>query len=337
LYPEEAKRLITDVFPLSPGRAESVSRIIEKSGIESRYSVFPADYMKIPRDLTTDTLEYKEQSLILAQKVVQDALSQSGLQATDIDILISISCTGILMPSIDAYLINQLGFRRNIIRLPITEMGCMGGAVGLARAHEFARAYPEKNVMVVAVELTSLTYQHDDPSPANLVSSAIFGDGAACVIFEANPRPSNNGIEVLDVESMLFPGTLDAMGFKMQNGGLHIVLSKDVPTLVRGGIREPVEALLGRNRLDPEDITAWALHGGGRKIIEYVEEELELPRARTQPSWDVMRKFGNMSSVTVLFVLHQWEYECRPTPGSLGVMVAFGPGLSAELLLLRWH
>jgi len=334
LYPEQAKRLITDVFPLEPGRAASVGRIVDKSGIASRYSVFSSEYMKQPRDLTTDTLDYKEHALALSVQVITECLARAGLQTTDIDMLVSVSCTGILMPSLDAYLINQLGFRRNIIRLPITELGCMGGAAGVARAHEFSRAYPEKNILVLSVELPSLTYQHDDPSPANLVSSAIFGDGAACVLFEANAR---RGIDVLDVESALFPETLGAMGYAMKNEGLHIGLSKDVPTLVREGIREPVEALLGRNGLHIEDVSAWVLHGGGRKIIEYMEEELELPRGRTQPSWDVMRDYGNMSSATVLFVLHEWETRCTPAPGSLGMMIAFGPGLSAELLLLRWN
>lgn len=334
LYPEQAKRLITDVFPLQAGRVASVGRIVDKSGIASRYSVFPSEYMRQPRDLTTDTLDYREHALELSTRVIIDALDQAGLRPTEIDILISVSCTGIVMPSLDAYLINQLGFRRNTIRLPITELGCMGGAAGTARAFELSRAYPDKNIMVLSVELPSLTYQHDDPSPANLVSSAIFGDGAACVIFEAG---AGRGIEILDVESMLFPDTLGAMGYEMQNEGLHIVLSKDVPNLVRGGIREPIETLLSRNGLAVEDISAWLLHGGGRKIIEYIEEELTLPRGRTQPSWDVMRDFGNMSSATVLFVLHEWEYQCRPAPGSYGLMVAFGPGLSAELLLMRWH
>ncbi len=334
MYPEEAKRLITDVFPLAPGRVASVGRIVDKSGIASRYSVFPADYMKIPRDLTTDTLDYREHALELASRVVIDCLTKAGRQPAEIDIIISVSCTGILMPSLDAYLINKLGFRRNTIRLPITELGCMGGAAGVARASELARAYPDKNILLVSVELTSLTYQHDDPSPANLVSSAIFGDGAVAVLFEAHAQ---QGIEVIDVESILFPETLDAMGFDMKNEGLHIVLSKDVPNLVRGGIGEPTRALLGRHGLDIEQISAWVLHGGGRKILEYVEEELELPRGRTQPSWDIMRDYGNMSSATVLFVLNEWHYTCLPAPGSYGMMIAFGPGLSAELLLLRWN
>jgi alkylresorcinol/alkylpyrone synthase len=323
LYPEQAKRLITDVFPLEPGRAASVGRIVDKSGIASRYSVFPSDYMKLPRDLTTDTLDYRDHALDLARRVVLDCLASAGRQPAEIDILISVSCTGILMPSLDAYLINQLGFRRNVIRLPITELGCMGGAAGIARASELARAYPDKNILLVSV----------DPSPANLVSSAIFGDGAVAVLFEAGAQA---GIEVIDVESILFPDTLDAMGFDMKNEGLHIVLSKDVPNLVRGGIGTPTRALLDRHGLSVEQVSAWVLHGGGRKILEYVEEELELPRGRTQPSWDIMRDYGNMSSATVLFVLNEWHYRCTPAPGSYGVLIAFGPGLSAELALLRW-
>jgi alkylresorcinol/alkylpyrone synthase len=335
LDPEEAKRLITDVFPLEKGRQDSVARIIDKSGIISRYSVFPSSYMKQPRDFTTDNIDYQEHSLILGRCVVEDALREANLKPTDVDIFISVSCTGILMPSLDAYLINQLGFRPNITRLPITELGCMGGAAAITRAFDFARAYPHKTILILAVELTSLTYQHDDPSPANLVSSAIFGDGAACVIMRPDGQ-MERGISVIDVESAFFPDSLDAMGFDMRNEGLHIVLSKDVPTLVKQGIKAPVDALLARNGLARSTIDVWALHPGGRKILEYLEEELEVSRAQCDPSWAIMRDYGNMSSVTILFVLAEWLYRQPVQPGSYGVMMAFGPGLSAELALLRW-
>ncbi len=330
-----AKRVITDVFPLDVRRTASVSRIVDKSGIDNRYTVFSPEYVIQPRDLTQDTNEYRENAIALATCAVEDCLRDARLTPRDIDMLICVSCTGLVMPSIDAYLFNHFGFRPNTLRLPITELGCMGGAAAMARAREFSIAYPHKNILVISVELPSLTYQHDDPSPANLVSSAIFGDGAVCVLIDGR-ADADQGIEIIDAESCFFPDTLDAMGFDLKSEGLHIVLSKDVPDLVRSGIKVPVLNLLERHGLSIDQVAAWVLHPGGRRILEYLEDELDLERSRTQPSWDVLREYGNMSSATVLFVLRDWLVG-RPQPkGSYGIMAAFGPGLSAELVLLRW-
>ncbi|MEP7289212.1 MAG: 3-oxoacyl-[acyl-carrier-protein] synthase III C-terminal domain-containing protein [Chloroflexota bacterium] len=335
LSPDDTKRLIPDVFRLDVRTSASISRMVDNSGIANRYTAFPAEYMIQPRNLTQDTNDYRDHAVILATCVVGDCLKEANLKPTDIDVLVVVSCTGVIMPSIDAYLMNNLGFRPNVIRIPITELGCMGGAAAISRARELGVAYPSKNIMVISVELPSLTYQHDDPSPANVVSSSLFGDGAVCVLVAGNSATS--GIEIVDTESCFFPETLDAMGFDLRTEGLHIVLSKDVPTLIRTGIRTPVDNLLSRHNLSIEQVSAWVLHPGGRKILECLEQELQLPREMTQPSWDILRDYGNMSSAAVLFVLREWLAQQNQPSGSYGMMAAFGPGLSAELVLLRWR
>jgi alkylresorcinol/alkylpyrone synthase len=252
---------------------------------------------------------------------------------SEVDLLISVSCTGYMVPSLDAYLIQELGFRPNVRRLPITELGCVGGAAALARAADFARAFPDGRALVVAVELSSLAFQPEDLSDANLISCAFFGDGAAAALVGGG---SSSGIRVLDTESCIVPSSLDAMGFDLRDSGFHMVLSKEVPDILRREIRGLVDGLLERNGLSRADLSAYLLHPGGAKILDYLEEELGLRRAETQPSWDVLRDVGNLSSATILFVIDAWLRRRPPAPGTYGIAVGFGPGISAELLLLQW-
>jgi len=278
-------------------------------------------------------------------------LRAARLEAADIDLLITVSCTGIMIPSLDAHLVGTLGFRPDVRRLPITELGCTGGAAALARGCDFIRGFPEARVMVIAVELPSLTLQRDDLSPANLVSSALFGEGAAAVVLaggiDAGARPmdagpggnghgSGGGVRVLETLSHTFPSSTGALGFDLCDDGFHPVLSRDVPDLLRAEIGGLVATLAARAGLTREQLSCFVLHPGGRKVLAALEDELDLPRGETQPSWDVLRDYGNQSSASVLFVLHEWLTRRHPPCGAHGLMAAFGPGLSAELLLLRW-
>ena len=255
------------------------------------------------------------------------------MRPEEIDLIITVSCTGVMIPSLDAHLVNAMGFRSNVRRLPITELGCAAGASAIARGRDFLLAFPRGRVLIVAVELASLTFQRGSLSQANLISSILFGDGAAAAVMCGQDAP---GPRVLDAESYLFPDSIDAMGFDLKETGLHIVLSRDVPDMIRGRIRDLVRCFLERRGLVAEGIDVFVLHPGGRKLLLAIEEELALPRQRTQPSWDVLAEYGNLSSASVLFVLHEWLTRRRPAPGSLGLMAAFGPGFTAEQLLLQW-
>jgi len=205
--------------------------------------------------------------------------------------------------------------------------------MALGRAADFLQAYPGRNVLIVSVELPSLTFQRKDISQANLISSILFGDGAAAVIVTGRP---NRGPKILSSETYTFPNSLDAMGFDLRDTGFHILLSKDVPEMIGARIRELVDCFFKRRGLTQDQIKGWILHPGGSRLLSNVEEALGLTKADTQPSWDILGNVGNLSSATILFILQEW-LENRPLQaGDLAFAGAFGPGFSAEFLLLQW-
>jgi alkylresorcinol/alkylpyrone synthase len=238
-----------------------------------------------------------------------------------------------MIPSLDAYLVGDMGFRANVRRLPITELGCVAGAMALSRARELVRGFPGSNALVITVELPTLTFQRGDLSQANLVSCALFGDGAAAALVTSR---DTFGAQIIDTEAHLFPNSLDAMGFDLRDNGFHMVLSRDVPDLLRDEIGTVIAGFVARHGLDLEQLEAFLLHPGGKKILYNLEEELGIPRDKTLPSWAILRDYGNLSSATVLFVLHEWLTRQKIGDGAYGLMAGFGPGLTAELLLLRF-
>jgi alkylresorcinol/alkylpyrone synthase len=330
---EEVKAYLGQVFPLEGARLDAMMSIVDNSEIQRRFCILPVEELIRPRSLERITQEYKENAIALGRAVATECLERAQTRPQEIDLILTVSCTGVMIPSLDAHLANDMGLRANVRRLPITELGCAAGASAVARARDFLLAFPDGKVLIVAVELASLTFQRGSLSQANLISSILFGDGAAAAVLTGRPGP---GPRVLDVESFLFPRSIDAMGFDLKETGFHIVLSRDVPEMIRGRIRSLVEPFLERNGLDQERIDAFVLHPGGRKLLLSIEEELGLPRQRTQPSWDVLRDYGNLSSASVLFVLHEWLTKRRMAPGSHGLMAAFGPGFTAEQVLLQW-
>jgi alkylresorcinol/alkylpyrone synthase len=330
---EEVKTYFGQVFPLEGARLDAMMAVVDNSAIRQRFCILPVEELIQPRSLERISQQYQEHAIRLGRLVAGECLERAHMRPEDIDLIITVSCTGVMIPSLDAHLANAMGFRSNVRRLPITELGCAAGAAAVARGRDFLLAFPRAKVLVVAVELASLTFQRGSLSQANLISSILFGDGAAAAVMTGDNVP---GPRVLDAESFLFPGSIDAMGFDLKETGFHIVLSRDVPDMIRGRIRHLVDCFLARQGLVPEEIDAFVLHPGGRKLLLAVEEELALPRQRTQPSWDVLSEYGNLSSASVLFVLHEWMTKRRVAAGSLGLMAAFGPGFSAEQLFLRW-
>ena len=327
------KQHIKDVFSLDGRRLEAIHSVIDNSRIDERHSVFPVEYIIEPRPLAQINNEYREKSFELGLQVTADALAQAEMVPSDVDLLMTVSCTGVMIPSLDAYLATEMGFRPDVRRLPITELGCAAGAAGLAHAWEYLRAFPDRTAMLVAVELPTLTFQRKDFSQANLISAVLFGDGAAGVVVTGREAP---GPRILASESYLFPDSLDAMGFDLRDSGFHIVLSKDVPQLIRERVRELAEGFLARQGLRREDISAFILHPGGQKLLSFMEAELELSRTDTEFSWDVLRRFGNLSSASVLFILQEWLSKREMPSGSYGLLMAFGPGFTAEMILLQW-
>jgi len=341
----EVKARLRELFDLPARRLDAAMELFDHAGVERRYSVEPINVLGVPRPLSEIQDRYREHALALAREVAIEALAQAGVAASEIDLIVTTSCTGIMIPSVDAYLVDELGLRSDVRRLPITELGCVAGAAALARAHDFLVGFPDAHALVIAVELPSLSMQRADLSLANLVATALFGDGAAAVVLAGGDVKTGaggvgggagGGVRILDTLSHIWPRSTYALGFDLKDDGFHSVLSKDVPALLRAEIGDLVGTLTARRGLTREDLTSFVFHPGGRKILAFLEEELGLSRADTQPSWDVLRDYGNQSSASVLFVLQEWIARRRPAPGTHGVLAAFGPGLTCEMMLLGW-
>lgn len=273
----------------------------------------------------------------LGATAVQDALRLAGLSAADVDLLIFTSVTGIATPSIDARLVGRLGLRPDVKRLPLFGLGCAGGAAGLARMHDYLLGRPGHVAVLLSVELCSLTFQRDDASMANLVATALFGDGAAAVVAcGADRQAETSGPTIVDTRSHLYPDTGRVMGWDIKDSGFQVVLDPRVPDVVRRHLAADVAGVLGDHGIKREDVTAWVCHPGGPKVLEAVTESLDLPAEALDVTWRHLAGVGNMSSASVLHVLRDTLAERRPPPGTPGVLLAMGPGFACELVLLRW-
>jgi alkylresorcinol/alkylpyrone synthase len=313
--------------------------VYASSGVRTRASVVPIEEVFAPGDFETQNARYCQHASAAAVDVSRRAIEAAGLTAGGIDLVVSVSCTGFMIPSIDAQVADVLRLGPRLVRLPITESGCAGGVVGLARAVDFLTAHPERAALVVAVELSSLTFQDWDRSSTNVVSAAIFGDGgaAAVLVGKDHPLARQRGLaRFLGGESVFFPGTSHLMGFKLRNQGLQIILDKGLAPFVRREVGPVVEGFLSSFGLTAAGIARFVLHPGGRRIIEVMAERLGLGPEHTAPTEAVLAEHGNMSSVTVLFVLDEILRRYRPETGALGLMGAFGPGFGAELALFEF-
>jgi alkylresorcinol/alkylpyrone synthase len=330
---EVVKNGIGRVFSLDGGRLDAIQEVVDNSAIDQRYSVFPPEYTIEPRPLAQTAIEYQEKSVELGLQVAERALAQADMNPTDVDMLITVSCTGIMIPSLDAHIATIMGFRPDVRRLPITELGCAAGAAGLAHTWEYISAFPDRTALLISVEIPTLTFQRRDISQANLISAVLFGDGAAGIVVTGRDVP---GPRILASECFLFPNSLTAMGFDLRDSGLHIVLSKDVPEIIRERVKDLAQGFLAKQGLRQEDISAFLLHPGGQKLLSYMQSELGLSRADTEVSWDILRRYGNLSSASVLFILNEWLVQKEMPSGSYGLLMAFGPGFTAEMILLQW-
>jgi alkylresorcinol/alkylpyrone synthase len=309
--------------------------ILAHTQIESRHTVLPDDRIDACLSLRERNDLYIEHTLELGERAARAAIGQAGLVPRQIDSIISVSCTGYMIPSVDAYLFNRMGFAVNIRRTPITELGCVAGAVGLARAWEESCVYPDSNILLLSVELPSLTFQPDDARAAQIISSMIFTDGAAAAVLSNRPRrPSPR---LLGRRMYTMPGTLDDMGYNLDGDGLHIILSSGVPKLIQRTLPAQVDALLAQHGLLRSDLKWFAMHPAGAKVLNLVEQEFGLNSQDLAASWKVLRRYGNMSSAAVLFVLAEMLENPPAQPGEPGIIVAFGPGISGEIVLARWE
>lgn len=310
-----------------------VKKIFEGAAVDKRYSVMD------PFEVFTNTSFedrndiYVREVIDLGEKVLKKALLKSKWKPEDLDYIITVSCTGIMIPSLDAYLINKLQLRQDIVRLPVTEMGCAAGISGIIYAKNFLQANPGKRAAVIAVESPTATFQLDDFSMANIVSAAIFGDGAACVLLSSHE--DDDGPEILAEEMYHFYDNEHMMGFKLTNSGLQMVLDIEVPDTIMAHFPAIIHPFLEKNNLKIADIDHLIFHPGGKKIVQTVEDLFSDLGKNIDDTKEVLRLYGNMSSATVLYVLERFM-DSKPEKGSTGLMLSFGPGFSAQRVLLRF-
>jgi alkylresorcinol/alkylpyrone synthase len=303
------------------------------TGIETRYSCVPPDWCMRLHSWEERTQTYHHHALSLLEKVALNAVAEAGLSPADIDVLVVNTITGLAIPSLDAKLMNRVAFRPTVERLPIFGLGCGGGVGGLARAARMARASPGANVLFLTVDLCTLCARANDQSMAMFVSAALFGDGAAGVVLrsEGEDHAASHGPRILCVGEHFWPDTERIMGWDVKGDGFGVVLSPELPALMRRGLRPAVDLFLERSELRLEDFQGFLVHPGGRKVLETAEEVLKIDRNRVAHSWAVLRDYGNMSSVTSMFVLQQ---AMRAGDKGPHLLAAFGPGFSAYFIAL---
>lgn len=283
-----------------------------------------------------------EASLNLGQQAVCRAIQQAETAPRDIGAFFFVSITGVASPSVEARLMNRMSLSPRMKRIPIFGLGCVAGAAGIARAADYVKAFPREAALLLSVELCSLTVQQDDLSVANLISTGLFGDGAAAVVVsgaehDGASRSSHlRGPEIVATRSTFYPETEYVMGWDISEKGFRIVLSRDVPEVVLQNLGKDVDAFLFDHGLTRNDIGSWVIHTGGPKVLEATEAALDLPPNALAASWDCLRRTGNLSSASVLFVLEEVMNNRRPEPGTWGILAAMGPGFCSELLLLKW-
>ncbi|MBV8553100.1 MAG: type III polyketide synthase [Acidobacteriaceae bacterium] len=316
-------------------RFEVLERLHAATQVNGRYLALPIESYPF-KNWGEANDRWIEAAVELGQKATCLAMQRAGVGPKDIGAAFFVSITGIASPSVEAKLINRMGLNPHMKRIPIFGLGCVAGAAGVARAADYVKAFPGEAALLLSVELCSLTVQQDDLSPANLISSGLFGDGAAAVIVSGAERDAADGPQVVATRSTFYPQTEYVMGWDISEKGFKIVLSRDVPTVVLENLGRDTDEFLAEHGLTRNDIGSWVIHTGGPKVLESTEAALGLTNGALDASWECLRKTGNLSSASVLFVLEEVIKNRRPEPGTWGVMAAMGPGFCSELLLLRW-
>lgn len=310
-----------------------VLKIFENAGVDRRYSIMDAHEVFLNTSFEEKNDIYLRESIKLAEGALQKALQKAKLEAADIDYIITVSCTGIMIPSLDAYLINSLKMKQDIVRLPVTEMGCVAGVSGIIYAKNFLQANPNKRAAVIAVESPTATFQLDDYSMVNIVSAAIFGDGAAATILSSYEE--DKGPKIVDEAMYHFYDATHMMGFHLRNSGLQMILDKSVPETIANHFPNIVYPFLERNALSIADVNHLIFHPGGKKIVQTIEDLFGAMGKNIDDTKEVLKLYGNMSSATVLYVLERFM-DKQLAKGDRGLMLSFGPGFTAQRILLEW-
>lgn len=336
-YTRSTKEIIPYLKVWLSGQEEryqrKVIKLFENAGVERRYSIMDAEEVFLHTSFEEKNEVYKRETIKLAKGALVKALNKASLKATDIDFIITVSCTGIMIPSVDAYLINELKMKQDIVRLPVTEMGCVAGISGMIYANNFLKANPNKRAVVIAVESPTSTFQIEDFSMVNIVSAAIFGDGCACTVLSSYEK--EQGPEIIDDAMYHFYNAEHMMGFELKNSGLQMVLDKEVPEKIAEHFPKFIHPFLERNGISIKDVDHLIFHPGGKKIVQTIEDLFGSLGKNIDITKAVLKEYGNMSSATVIYVLERFINQ-GVKQGDIGLMLSFGPGFTAQRLLLKW-
>ncbi len=314
--------------------------VFEHAQIDTRYMAAPAEWFQTVRGFKECNDLFIGTAVELGERAARACLAAAGVAPGAVDHLIFVSTTGMAAPSPDSMLINRLGMGVHTRRTPIWGLGCAGGVGGLARAYEYVRAFPGHRALLVCVELCSVTFQWQDLSKRNLIAASLFADGGAAVLVEGDDLPAAEApaappVAILGTQSTLWPDTSEIMGWDMVDSGMQVVFSPRIPAIVQSLMRDNVAAFLAGYGLSLDDIDHWVLHPGGAKVVAAYESALGIDPERLGPTREVLRRYGNMSSVTIFFVLEEFLKRQTPAPGEYGLLAVLGPGFSCELALIR--
>lgn len=341
---KQVKQFVREIFPLSERKLTKVMPIFDNALIHTRQLAVTPQWLKKGQSFKERNEKYERLALTYCLKAIDQCLLNPMLKEKvpyeAIDMIAYVSSTGLTTPSLDAHILNERPFREDVVRMPLWGLGCGGGANGLARAAEYVKAFPEKVALLVCCELCSLTFQKDDLSMKNVVGTALFGDGIAAVLVigEKSPYLSYRQKVVPKIKqtsTFTRKGTLQVMGWKVRDSGFEVIFSKRIPKLIHSLWKKHMESFLEEIQTNEDKTHSFIIHPGGRKVLESMEQSLQLSKDQLKHSYQVLAQHGNMSSATVLYVLNNWLKE-EVLQGEVSILSALGPGFSSELLELEW-
>ncbi|ARK28694.1 type III polyketide synthase [Halalkalibacter krulwichiae] len=325
---------------------ERLLKVFQNGQIEERHFAVPIEWFEQDHSLKEKNDLYIKLATSFSTEAIKkclinDHFLKKSIDIKNIDAIVLVSSSGMSTPSLDARIMNNLPFTSHTKRIPLWGLGCAGGAAGISRAYEYCRAYPEENVLVVCVELCSLTFQRNDRSKSNLVGTSLFADGIACAVIAGDGSSLISHLKtpirptIVATQSTLMPNSEDVMGWDVKDSGLHVVFSRDIPTIIKEWLEPNVTGFLNKQDISIEQLSAFIAHPGGKKVLEAYKDTLQISERLLKQSKEILRKHGNMSSPTVLYVLEKIMLE-QHNDGDYGLMAALGPGFCSELVLVTW-